>query len=113
VAVDVEDLTVSRCPLCGGIWFDFALMERVLSLETRTLKRLLLEGGSPEMPDEEYLVCPRCSDVLLHMRSEDQPGKYYACLTCYGRWMDGHEMTRIAKRSLLVRYEWLFQRLLE
>lgn len=111
--VKIEEIVVDRCPLCGGIWFDFALLERVLSREVRVLRGLLLERGSARMPDEEYLSCPRCTDVLIRMHGTSQPAKYYGCLTCYGRWLDGNEVARLAKRSLAIKMERLFERLLK
>ena len=81
--------------------------------EVRVLRGLLLERGSARMPDEEYLSCPRCTDVLIRMHGTSQPAKYYGCLTCYGRWLDGNEVARLAKRSLAIKMERLFERLLK
>jgi uncharacterized protein len=109
----IDEIVLDRCPICGGIWYDFGQLERVLSRESRTLKRLLLERGSPRMPESEYLDCPRCADVLIRVRGSRHPIDYYSCLTCYGRWVDGHEMVRLIGRSLAIKFEKLFETLLK
>jgi len=38
---------------------------------------------------------------------------YYSCLTCYGRWLDGSELKRIVDRPLAIKFEKLFQELLD
>jgi Zn-finger nucleic acid-binding protein len=110
--IKIDEIVLDRCPICGGTWFDFGQLERALSRESRALRRLLLERGSPRMPAAEILDCPRCSDVLIRMRADRYPIDYYSCLTCYGRWVDGYEMHRLVGRSLAIKFERLFERLL-
>ena len=110
--VRIDEVVLDRCPVCGGVWFDFALLERVVIRESRSLKKLMPEKDPPEEPDSEYLTCPRCSDVLIRMRGDMEPRKYYGCLTCYGRWLDGEEIERIIGSSLLAKCQRLFEELL-
>lgn len=109
----VDDVSLERCPVCGGVWFDFATMGRVLSRDLRALQPLMLEGGAPGMPEREYLECPRCEDVLIRMCSDQEGVECYGCLTCYGRWLDGEKLETAAGRSLASRFEMLFARLLQ
>jgi len=110
--VKIEDVVVDRCPGCGGVWIDFGVMARVLSRDSHDLRMLLPQREAPEMPEEEYLECPRCDDVLIRMESSEAGLEYYSCLTCYGRWLDGKTLDGLAERSLLLRFEKLFERLL-
>ena len=109
----LDEVVLDRCAGCGGIWFDFAELERILSRESRALRELLPEGGAHEQPEEDSLRCPRCRGTLIRMRAS--PGRviYYGCLTCYGRWLDGSVMERIVGRPLAVKYEELFKQLLD
>ena len=111
--VKVEEIVLNRCPLCGGVWFDFALLERALSRESRALKPLMPESPLEDMPDVEYMTCPRCDDVLIHLHTAEGLTQYYGCLSCYGRWVDGDEMSRLTGRSLLRKFEKFFERLLK
>ena len=110
--VKVHDLVTDRCPVCSGVWFDFAMLERIFSYDSRALKPLMPEMAPRRLPDEEYMDCPRCDDVLIRMRSSEEAVEYYGCLTCYGRWVDGNRMERLAGRSLMAKYQRLFEQLL-
>lgn len=110
--VKTDDAVMERCATCGGIWFDFAMLERVLSHESRALKALLPKGGAREQDPVDTMVCPGCNDMLIRMHAPHGDGIYYACLTCYGRWLDGSEMERVVGRSLAVKFEKLFKVLL-
>ncbi len=110
--VKVDEVVLDRCPECGGIWFDFALLERVLSRESHALRTLLPESSTHGGVEEDTLNCPRCGDTLIRMRASAEPVVYYGCLTCYGRWLDGSEIGRIVGRSLAIKFERLFQQLL-
>jgi len=110
--VKVEELVLDRCQSCGGAWFDFGVLERVLSRDARTVEERLVEHPPAPMPQVEHLSCPRCGDVLIRMRGSDARVTYYGCLTCYGRWLDGSQMARLLKRSLLAKFQKLFERLL-
>lgn len=114
--IRVDEVVLDRCEHCSGIWLDFVQLERVLSRESRSLRKLLPEGRTalPEdYREEETLACPRCSGTLLRMSASPQPFIYYGCLTCYGRWLDGTELDRIAGRPLAAKFEQLFRELLE
>lgn len=110
--VKIEESVLDRCPACGGVWFDFAVMERVLSHDSRSIAPLLPEDEPPRMPEEEYLPCPRCDDMLIRSRLDVEGVECYGCLTCYGRWLDGEKLEQVTTRSLLTRFEALFARLL-
>ena len=111
--VKLDDRVMDQCPLCGGIWFDFAELERVFTRETHVLRRLLPESGTQPQPDADGLPCPRCGETLIRMRAGHRAVIYYGCLTCYGHWLDGHVIERVVGRSLTIKFERLFQQLLE
>jgi Zn-finger nucleic acid-binding protein len=109
----VDEVVLDRCAGCGGIWLDFAQLDRVLSRESRALKEILPQGPHHHPEGEGPLSCPRCQGTLIRMRTSPDPVTYYACLTCYGRWLDGNELERIVGRPLTAKFERLFQRLLD
>ena len=110
--VNVDEVILERCPKCSGMWFDFALLERVLSRESRALKAVLPGGDAREQEPVDALVCPHCEDALIRMHTADEEAIYYACLTCYGRWFDASELRRVVGRPLVVKFEKLFKQLL-
>ncbi len=113
IEVTVDEVVLDRCEECGGLWFDFALLERVLNRESRALRSLSPKGASERPETWEPPDCPRCADKLIKMRAKHEPIVYYGCLTCYGRWLDGTEMDRIVGRTLMAKFEKLFQQLLD
>jgi Zn-finger nucleic acid-binding protein len=108
----VDEVAFDRCGVCGGLWLDFAQLDDVLSRESRSLRELLPKDGPP-VPDEAPSACPRCGAPLIRIRASPEPLVYYACLTCYGRWLDGNQIERIVGRPLAAKFEKLFQRLFE
>ena len=109
----LDEIVLDRCSQCGGIWFDFAEFERILSRESRVIQALLPEGGTTEPEEAHELPCPRCNGTLIRMGAPTGPTSYYGCLTCYGRWLDGNEIERMLGRSLAIKFEKLFQELLD
>jgi Zn-finger nucleic acid-binding protein len=109
----VDEVAVDHCEACGGIWLDFAELDRLLTHESRALRDLLPKNAPPRPDDQAPLACPRCSAPLIRMRASPEPVVYYACLTCYGRWLDGSEIPRIVGRPLTAKFEKLFQKLLD
>jgi len=110
--VKVNEVVLDHCVKCGGLWLDFAQLERVLGRESRSLRRLLPKGGPPAQDEAAALRCPRCEATLIRMRATPEPLLYYGCLTCYGRWLDGSQLRRIVGRPLAAKFEMLFQKLL-
>ncbi len=114
----LDELVLDRCVTCGGIWLDFAQLERVLSRDARTLQKLMPHGPSakpedPEGEDQRTIPCPRCTGTLLRMRLMPEMLHYYSCVTCYGRWLDGEELRRIVGQPLTAKFESLFRQLLD
>ena len=111
--VKVDEVVVSRCGQCSGVWFDFGELERVLSRESYSL-RVLLPRGRPQLQAKvDTLACPRCASILMRMRASPEPVTYYGCLGCYGRWLDGAELERIVGRPLAIKFEKLIRRLFD
>ena len=100
----VEEVLLDKCDACRGVWFDFAEMERVTVKERRALRDVMgsVETGEHTQPAvDEHLNCPRCGDVLLTVRSTEHPDlQIEACLSCYGRWLDGGELGRVRNKGL-------------
>jgi len=111
--VTFEEMALDQCSDCGGIWFGFAKLERLLSRESRLLRNLLPDHKVSKPEELDHLPCPRCGEVLVKMRSTSVRMIYYGCLTCYGRWLDGNVLERIVGRTLAIKFETLFKQLLD
>lgn len=112
----VDELLLDRCGACGGIWLDFAQLERILNRDSRGLSRLMPEVSAPLSPEQEgqqTMPCPRCQGTLLRMCLQPEMIHYYSCITCYGRWLDGREIRRILAKPLSAKFESLFRQLLD
>ena len=111
--VKLEEVVLDRCMTCGGFWMDYTQLERILTRESSGLRELMNESGHAKSGEEKPITCPRCGAPLIKMRATPEPVAYYACISCYGRWLDGSEMERIAGRSLAIKFEKLFKELLD
>lgn len=108
----VDEVVVDHCDTCGGIWLDFAQLERVLSRESKALRHLRARREIEPQRHDETLVCPRCHGILIRLRTSPEQVVYYTCLTCYGRWLDGSELRQIVGRTFLSKFTKLFEQLL-
>ena len=110
----VDEVVLDRCPTCGGIWLDFSHLERLLSRESRALRGLLPSDRQKRREEhhEETIACPRCNGTLLRTNTTPEPVSYYACLTCYGRWIDGNQVDKLVGRPLAAKLEQLLKELL-
>ncbi len=109
----VEEMEIWHCRTCGGIWLDFAQFERILSRDYRALHRLASTGALSTADAEKAINCPRDQFPLLRMRGEGDPVVYFVCLACYGHWLDGRELKRLATLPLTAKFEKVFRELLE
>ena len=111
--VILDDIVLDQCEECGGIWFDFAELDRVLNRDIMQARKVLPKRPKNEDMSVEVLPCSRCSDKIIRMHTPNRKIVYYGCLTCYGRWLDGNELKRILDRPLAIKFERLFQELLD
>ncbi len=104
--ISIEELPLNECPSCRGVWFDFTEFERLLGMGRGGLEVL---GGSrldPEKsaPEQGKLYCPRCEGHLVKVRGTLDPEvTLLGCLSCYGRWVDGNEILRLKRTTLLTK----------
>jgi uncharacterized protein len=79
------EVTIDRCPSCGGMWFDgmelFPIDNRE-AIKVDTLKSLT-------MVDSTGKKCPRCAGILTDFVDPNLPGKLtiHSCDTCRGMWL--------------------------
>ena len=113
--VKADEIVLDKCMNCGGIWFDFAEMERVLGKDTRLFRGDSRPGGDSGHADDARAdagaVCPRCDSAkLVEMCSSQDPDvTVLGCLSCYGRWLDGEELERMHEKGLLAKLRILFR----
>jgi Zn-finger nucleic acid-binding protein len=82
-----EDLSVQRCPQCGGFWLDVADLNRVLL--HANLPALSSVGGFVN-PDEIAGMCPSCHVDLMAVEGGEKRSLHYdTCESCGGIWLEG------------------------
>ena len=110
VSESLEDVTIDRCPACGGIWFDVLELEKILEADPRSLlaedaqfKAAANEAGPPR-------ECPRCGPTpMIKLNSRQRSGTIVdSCTVCFGTWLDAGELTRLAHGDLPGRLRGLF-----
>jgi Zn-finger nucleic acid-binding protein len=94
-ATSIGPVTLDRCELCGGIWFDGRELERII-------KHVRAGGRSPSQArstphDHDHGHCPRCQVELVREPLLSLEELHYdKCPAGRGAWLDGGELDRIA-----------------
>ena len=85
-----EDARFGHCAECGGVWFDFEDLDRMV--EAAVGEGVGRESPSGRQPRQAQatLRCPRCEGGLVPVAQDAYP--YLACVVCYGRWVDGGDL---------------------
>lgn len=83
-SLEGEDVSLQRCPECGGIFIDAADINRVLVHNTvPVLDRL---GGKANL-EEVAAMCPDCGvDMTVVEGGDDR--RYETCESCGGIWLE-------------------------
>lgn len=94
--VVMDDVTVDRCELCRGIWFDAAEGEK-LAAATGGAK---VDDGSAFVGEMKNACndvdCPRCNGPMVSVRPDE--GKDFhveRCPTCKGAFFDAGEFKQV------------------
>lgn len=94
VSTSLGPVTLDRCELCGGIWFDGRELERIIA-------HVRAGGRSPSQArvtphDHDAGACPRCGVGLIHEPLLSLDGLHYdRCPAGHGSWLDGGELDKI------------------
>ena len=92
LAVRGPDVTIDRCPKCGGIFLDKNELARITG-DVKLNAHLRDEVGHDSDTD---ILCPSCGGI---MDGEDVGGATVdVCLTCFGLWLDRGELDTLKAR---------------
>src|SRR3970040_1052589 len=93
VAVRGPDVTIDKCPSCGGVFLDKNELLRI-SGDFRLNKYL---RDKVALDSYSQLVCPHCGGImdLEHIAGAEVE----VCLTCFGLWLDRGELAALKDRS--------------
>ena len=106
---DKEGSRFGHCAECGGVWFDFDDLDRMVEAAIgEGLNRAVASGRHP-VQEEAELRCPRCEGGLVKVTSGEYC--YLACVVCYGRWVDGNDLPRDGGLSRRIKV--LFRKIVE
>jgi Zn-finger nucleic acid-binding protein len=94
-AYTIEDVTVDRCAVCAGVWFDAEELSQLLSEEARHVAQLL-KGTVSAQADGQKADCPRDASKMMRVYSAiDHSVILDVCGECRGVWLDGGEFTKL------------------
>lgn len=104
---------VDRCASCGGAWLDFEEIDRAISEIPRSeLARSIPEGAAEHPDGAPPGKCPCCGGNLVRVRDmEHGHARFDTCMVCFGRWIDGDELAKLAGGDLVSKFRDLFRRL--
>jgi uncharacterized protein len=96
----IGEVEVDQCPICHGIWLE--LGELPVLLGTASIP----EGngrGASVIADVIEGLCPHCGGLgnMIRIASIKRSDIVIdACPVCYGVWLDGGELSKLAEKSL-------------
>lgn len=107
--VRLGQVTVDRCPRCGGVWLDGGELGTLLDQaeqEETPVWQIETKAGQP--PDVRHVIgsikCPRDGQKLLTVRDEKQPHiEYERCSKCQGMFFDAGELEDLSEFTLAER----------
>ena len=85
------NITIDRCPECGGVWLDKG--ELAILLKNKKLSDYLTKEIGTQSKSE--LVCPKCGGLMDIETAEEI--EVDVCLTCNGVWLDFGEMEALER----------------
>ena len=93
--VEFARVSVDRCPMCDGLWFDEGEMERLKNLtgsETIDVGTERPEAAERKAMPVQEMKCPRCSGPMTVIQDAEQPHiEYEMCLEGHGTFFDAGE----------------------
>lgn len=107
--IEGEGSRFGHCQQCGGVWFDFDDLDRVLESAQELAKERPAASGKLSPPERTPLRCPRCEGGLVRVSQDEYA--YSACIVCYGRWVDGGDLPAGPRLSRRIRT--LFRKFVE
>ena len=96
------DITVERCTVCKGIWFDLMEQRRLRTAPGAAA----IDTGSPvagsRTDEHRRITCPKCRTGMTHLRDVDNRTiEYEYCAVCNGAFFDAGEFVRYRDAGFL------------
>ena len=105
--ITVEDITIDRCPTCGGMWFDLGELRQLLEadgLEKEDLLRKDKAHAHVDVHRRIAICCPRDGFAMMQIHDATQRHiEYELCMQCGGIFLDSGELRDLDKFTLLER----------
>jgi Zn-finger nucleic acid-binding protein len=102
ITVELADVEIDHCTVCGGIWLDSGELERLLG-DSVQAGRLLNSFRQSDSATEQPRRCPICRKRLakVSVGRSDPPLLIDKCLRNDGLWFDKGELQDILTRAQL------------
>ncbi|MFH1092744.1 MAG: zf-TFIIB domain-containing protein [Candidatus Omnitrophota bacterium] len=108
---EVENVKVDVCWVCEGIWFDKNELAKVLKADAKDFNTIDVDRSGFDGKKARSMVqefneksgkCPKCSPAT-GLEKKDFKNKIFAdeCPKCSGIWLDGGEIHKLRKRTLV------------
>lgn len=94
-----DGIEVEQCANCQGIWLDLGELPAIRRLGDGPFGEAV---GETAVYDTLSAPCPRCGGLGHMTRLHDLQRPEIVldtCPVCYGIWLDGGELTRLARRT--------------
>ena len=95
-----RNMFAHQCTLCQGLWFDLGEAER---LKNKWMSEFL-DTGNAEVGRVNNTVtdcpCPRCGDIMAHLKDPDRPEVGYEACAQHGMYFDAGEFSMLKQQDL-------------
>jgi Zn-finger nucleic acid-binding protein len=102
ITLELADVEIDHCTVCGGIWLDSGELERLLGDPVQA-GRLLSSVRQSDAATEQPRKCPICGKKMakVNVGRSDPPLLIDKCLRSDGLWFDRGELQDILTRAHL------------
>lgn len=102
ITLELADVEIDHCTICGGIWLDTGELERLLGDPVQA-ERLLNSFRRSDTAAERPRKCPICDKKMakVGVGRSDPPLLIDKCLRGDGLWFDKGELQDILTRAHL------------
>ena len=100
--VEFGRISVDRCPLCEGLWFDKDEHERLKGLTGSEAIDSATAKKDPPQVSVQKMKCPRCDGPMVVIQDAEQPHiEYEMCQEGHGVFFDAGEFRDFKEVTLL------------
>ena len=110
--VEFARVTVDRCTICGGVWFDGDEVDKLKAMTgSEVIDTGGLKTGAGKDTPVRKMKCPRCQGPMTVIQDAEQPHiEYEVCQDGHGAFFDAGEFRDFKEVTVVEQVKGLWRR---